>query len=310
MDIDADRKPTVLDRLGYYGLRLVIAILRRLPVDRASALMGWVWRTVAPRTHRQKRALAHFRAAYPTKSEAELTTLAGDMWENLGRVFAEGLILDRIVGDPDRVKTRLEILDPAVLQRMRDKGGVVVSLHLGNWEVVSQAAIAAGVPIAGVYQKLSNPLVDRVLYDIRAPHYSDGLLAKGPDTAKKMLSQIRRKRVVAVLADHRDFRGLLAQFLGAPAWMSRVPAVLARTFDAPMIAARVVRVGPGARFVIEPREITVPRTASRDADIDAATLELNAVFEEWIRERPAEWMWIHRRWQQPGDPDAKHEDEA
>ena len=104
MDTDADRKPTVLDRLGYYGLRLVIAILRRLPVDRASALMGWVWRTVAPRTHRQKRALAHFRAAYPTKSEAELTTLADDMWENLGRVFAEGLILDRIVGDPDRVR--------------------------------------------------------------------------------------------------------------------------------------------------------------------------------------------------------------
>lgn len=306
MDTTAERQPTWIDRLGYWGLSLVIAVLRRLPVDTASAFMGSVWRLVAPLTRRQARAIEHFRAAYPEKSDADLKAMAAAMWENLGRVFAEGLILDRIVADPTRVTTRLDLLDTAVLQQLREKGGVVVSLHLGNWEIVSQAAFAAGVPIAGVYQKLSNPLADRVLYQIRAPHYADGLLAKGPDTAKKMLSQIRRKRVVAVLADHRDYRGLLAPFLGAPAWMSRVPAVLARTFNTPMIAVRVVRVGPGARFSIEFEVIDVPRTDKRDDDIDVATLALNAVFEDWIRERPAEWMWIHKRWKQPGDPDANH----
>jgi len=73
------------------------------------------------------------------------------------------------------------------------------------------------------------------------------------------------------------------------------PALLCRTGDATLIAARVIRT-KGVHFVIEVERVAVPQTQDRDADIIEATASIQALFEKWIREHPEQWMWSHRRW--------------
>jgi KDO2-lipid IV(A) lauroyltransferase len=293
--------PRLRHRLEYAGLALARSLIRLMPIDVASTVMGKAWRWIAPWLHRHPRAVTHIARAFPDRSAREHDALARAMWETLGRVAAEGFLIDRIADDPSRITLDLGPA-AAAFEASRTTGAVVVSLHTGNWEIVALPARALGISAAGVYQRIANPLVEALLLEIRHPYYPGGLYPKGKDTVRAILSHIRKGGTIALLADHRDVRGLLIDFLGAPAWATRTPAHFARSFDVPLIIGRVIRTGPGARFRIEADVIDVPRSADRDSDIDTATLTINAHFERWIRERPTEWMWIHQRWQKPGDP--------
>ena len=93
-------------RLEFAALWLAVVIARAMPVQAGSWLSGNLWRLIAPRLGRQKRALANLKFAYPEKSPGERKAIAAAMWENLGRTFAESLHIqaltksDRIVFEP------------------------------------------------------------------------------------------------------------------------------------------------------------------------------------------------------------------
>jgi KDO2-lipid IV(A) lauroyltransferase len=290
------RKPTlaarVLWRLEYAALRGLAALLRAMPVERAASVMAACWRVVAPRLPRHARALDHLAHAFPDLPVAERRRIAVAMWGNLGRVAAETVQLDRLTAD----RTRYTLSDGALAVLERGRGGAVLtSLHTGNWEVVIEAPNLAGLVSTGVYQTVRNPHVDAWLKDLRTPLYPGGLLAKGPEAARQMLGRLKRGEVVAVLGDLRESSGIQVPFFGRPAYANPFPAMAARMTGVPLIAGRVRRL-PDSRFVIDVVEVPVPRTDDRRADAEAGTAALHAQFEAWIRERPAEWMWAHRKW--------------
>lgn len=288
--------PTLADRLVYVATRALAGLVRALPLDTASGVMGRSWRLVAPFLARHKRALRHMARALPHLSPAERDAVARDMWETLGRVTAEGLSVDKFLAEPDRVFfDRVRHAD--LIARIREKGCVFVTMHSGNWEIAGFPALREGVEILGVYQRIANAEVDRFFRETRREIYPAGVVPKGPEGSRAVLSHLRAGKAVALVGDHRDVEGgLLADHLGAAAWLSRAPAALCRVMGKPLVAARVVRTGPGARFRVEIEEVPIAVTEDRDADTDAATLALARLFETWIADRPGEYMWINRRW--------------
>jgi KDO2-lipid IV(A) lauroyltransferase len=282
-----------LRRLEFGALMVATGAVRAVPVDVASDVMAAMWRAIAPLLPRHARALDHLDHAFPDMPPEKRRWVARQMWGNLGRVTAETIQLDRLVADPSRFEVTPEGL--ATLARGRD-GAVLVSLHMGNWEVVIQAANAARLSSTGVYQTLRNPLVDDWLQALRAPLYPGGLLPKGSNTARQMLGRVKRGQVVAVLGDLRESAGIQVPFFGRPAYANPFPAMAARIGGVPMIAGRVRRL-EGTRFAIDAVEVPVSRTADRTADVHATTAAMHAQFEAWIREAPEQWMWAHRKWE-------------
>src|SRR5260370_11742034 len=105
-------------RLEYVAFLIVAAMARALPVDVASRWSGKVWRFLAPHLHRHKRAVNNLALAFPEKTPAEIEAIALEMWDNLGRVFAEFFHLDEIAsGD------RIQIEPPEILERLRGPQG-------------------------------------------------------------------------------------------------------------------------------------------------------------------------------------------
>ncbi len=277
--------------LEYSGFRVVQAMATALPLDFVSNASGLCWRLIAPHLYRQERALRNLALAYPELSLKEHTRLAADMWENLGRTFAESFHLKEIV---DQGRIRFEPEDQ--FDALSRKGPFIVcGLHLGNWEIVAAAGKRIGAPITGVYQRLSNPLVDAETQKLRAFLYEGGLLPKTPVTARTLLRRAQEGGYPAFLADLRDDRGPKVPFFGHPARSNSFPALLARTTGLPLFAGVAFRL-PNVRFVIRAAEVPVPRTNDRAADAIAATAALQAQFEAFIREAPEQWMWAHRRW--------------
>jgi Kdo2-lipid IVA lauroyltransferase/acyltransferase len=279
------------ERIEFAAFRLIAAAGAALPLETASAWSGWCWRMVAPRLKRHRRALDNLALAYPEMSPAEHQRVAVAMWDNLGRTFAEFFHLPKILAEE-----RLA-LEPFERFEAIAEGGpfVVCVLHMGNWELCSQAGLRFGVPLAGFYRGLSNPLIDAWTLEKRAPMYPGGLFEKTPGTIRAVLKLAKQGGYPAFVADQREGRGVETTFFGHPAMSTPFPALIARTVGRPLYAARVIR-KPGVRFAMRIEPVEVPRTADRDADVQAATQGVQSRFEEFIREAPEQWMWAHRRW--------------
>jgi Kdo2-lipid IVA lauroyltransferase/acyltransferase len=178
---------------------------------------------------------------------------------------------------------------------MRGGPCVVCGLHLGNWELVAYASRLMGVDFTGVYQRLSNPLVDEESRKLRAFLYEGGLLPKTPVTARSLVKAARSGGYPAFLADLRDDNGAAVPFFGRPALATVFPALLARKTGLPLYAGAAFR-EPDVRFVIRGERIPIPETDDEAADAIAGTAALHAQFEAFIRRAPEQWMWAHRKW--------------
>jgi KDO2-lipid IV(A) lauroyltransferase len=285
-------------RLEYAVLMAAVLLLRAMPLDMATAVSARAWRFIAPKTRRHRRALKNLEKAMPEKSPAEREAIALGMWDNLGRVMAETVQLDRILKDPSRV----EFEEPDLIGRYKDKmGGVVVAgAHIGNWEICVLPVLAINSHPAGVYRIVENPYVDRYLRKKRSVLYPGGLFAAKGDEALATIMQIsthvRTGCALGMLADLVDWKGVQVPFFGHLIYATTAPAWLARRAGTRLFAGRCIRIGKQSRFKISCRELKVPRTDRPDEDIRVMTAEIQRHFEAWIREHPEQWMWSNKRW--------------
>jgi len=275
----------------YLGFRLVERLLSALDVETASGLVGRLWRRFAPWLTRHRRALKHLALAYPDMPQAERERIARAMWEHLGRTFAEFFHMEEIAR-----QGRIELETPQTLALMRDGGPYVVcAMHLGNWELLAGVSARHARPLAGVYQPLTNGLVDAEIKRLRGPLYPLGLFPRSAATLRRLMKIAKDGGSLGFMSDLREGKGVAVPFFGRPAHSNIAPALIARTFNLKLYAASVVRM-PGVRFMVSVVPVQVPITDDRDADVVAATANVQARFEEFLRQSPEQWMWAHRRW--------------
>lgn len=292
-------------RLEYALLRLVVGFVRLFPLEVATCLSAHAWRLLAPLINpkRNQRALDNVAIAFPDMPVADRRAIVRAHWENLGRVMAETMQIDRLIRQPERI----EILNQGLFGRYRDKLGpaVGVSLHMGNWELAIWPLTVAKAEPAGIYRSVNNPYVDRYLRAQRKDLFTGGLFGRGKvegdhgdtqKTARLIMDFVRRGGRLGLVCDLYDRTGIPVPFFGREARTQAIGAMIARRVGARIWLARCVRVGKASRFKVEIKELKVPRTANQAADIQWIMTAMQRQFEEWVREHPEQWMWSNRRW--------------
>ena len=156
------------------------------------------------------------------------------------------------------------------------------------------AGVQYGISVAQIYRAANNPLMDRMIARLRSDRGQ--FIPKGAVGARLAIRALHRGTHLALLADQKMNDGIPVPFFGRPAMTAPALAVLALRFDCDVLPLRVERLD-GARFrvtVFPP--LPLARSGEPHADAAALMVRVNATLEAWIRHRPEQWLWVHRRW--------------
>ena len=272
------------------------AVFSLLPAGAASAVGGWLGRGIGPRLPVSRRAHDNLKRALPETTPARRDEIVRGMWDNLGRVLAEYPHLDAIVrriGDGGRVElVGGEHLDPIRTPRT---AAIVFSGHLANWEVLARSAAELGLHLDQVYRAPNNPLLDRFLSRVRRMPKAKQV-PKGTAGARRAIAALASGGQLAMLVDQKMNDGIAVPFFGRDAMTAPALAQLALKFDCIVVPARVERLH-GCRFRVTVSPPLEPvRSDDRQADLRTIMGRVNDMVEQWIRQRPEQWLWLHRRW--------------
>ena len=284
-------------RLEFIAFRVFAWMIEVLPERLALGMcagMGWLGGVVL----RIRRADVdrHLAQAFPERDSTWRGRVARDSYRHFAREAAMTFRLSRM--DPRDVVRRTEMEGFEEFREAVEEGAgaVVVSGHLGNWEIAGASAAARGVPMDVVAHRQKNPLFDRYLVETRA-RLGLNVMVKN-DAFRLARRSLAAGRVAAFVADQNiRRRGVFVDFFGSRAATPKGPALFALRSGAPIFLGTAIRL-PGwpSRYRVRAERVPVPR----DVPIEEAVVELTqrytSLLERRIRDAPEQYFWLHRRW--------------
>lgn len=272
----------------------------------AAALGRWAYRRLRIRADVVEDQLRH---AFPDRDDAWVRETAEASYGHLARESMMMIRLSRLGREAVIEATEVDGLD--ALRDALDEGGgaLVVSGHVGNWEIGGSGVAARGIPFDAVARRQDNPRVDRMVN--RARNRLGMTIIPMGGAGKKALRALRRGHVVGLVADQdARHRGVFVPFMGRPASTHRGPALLALRSGAPVFAAAAIR-QPDGGYHVRMRRVPVPgvpggeMAGEKDDGFGEwrLTAALTAALEAVVREHPEQYLWHHRRWKTAPSPE-------
>ena len=297
--------PTFAHRAEYAALRGAVAAIERLSFAHAGRFGERIGRLgYRPLGIRRAVVEKQLTAAFPDWEHGEVEHVARLAYGHLGRTSIETAILPSY-GPTDIVDLFEAVEGWSIVEERiaRGKGLIVVTGHLGNWELGGAYLAARQLPIDAVARHMANPLFDRYL--TRTRHRIGMTVVHDEEAVRRVPRSLRAGRAVAFLIDQGavGLASTWVPFFGRYAKTPRGPAVFALRLGAPIVFGVAVR-QPSGRYRLTFEPIDARDTGDRDADVDRIVADYTAVLERWVRRSPEQYLWHHRRWkhQRPGTP--------
>jgi len=235
--------------------------------------------------------------ALPELSEEERDKTLRGVFRSLGWQLVEFCRMARYTPENTADWIRTEGLNHYRAAKIRGKGVLVVTGHLGTWELSSFYHSLMGHPMSMVIRRLDNRRLDEYVNRIRCMH-GNRVLHKD-DFARGLLSSMRNGETVGILMDTNMTppQGVFVEFFGRQACTASGLARVALKTGAAVLPGFMLWEKAEKRYVLHfGPELVFARSADTEADILAATQRCTQVIESWIRRYPDQWLWIHRRW--------------
>ena len=284
------------------------AIVPEVLADRAGAALGWVVARVG--RPRWEVVREHLQTAFPEAGERWRRDIGRRSYAHLG---AEAVALFRLAGmGRAQVRERTRVTGLGVVESAvrEGRGVIILSAHLGNWEIGGSALVARGFPLDVVVARQRNELFDRHLTRSRE-RLGFGIIPRN-EGRRGVLAALKAGRLAGILGDQDARRaGVFVDFFGRPASTARGPAVLALRSDALIVTLFAVRL-PGwkPRYHVHLEALEGTAATGRAARVAAITQAYTTRIEEYVRRYPDQYFWLHKRWKTPPPGDGATERRA
>jgi len=246
-----------------------------------------------------RRATDNLGVAFPEAPAPVRRALASAMFRQLGRNAFEFLRLEGASRDDviSRV-SRVEGMENFLVAHQRGKGVIVITGHIGCWELLPAYFVAIGYPVTVVGRRMTVTRLNERLVGVR---HGLGVTSLDRDeNPRPMFDVLARGEILGVLIDqHTRVAGTWVPFFGKPAHTPTAVAKLALSTGAAIVPMGIFLERGGQHVVRVSPEVVAKATGSREGDVKAITTASSLAVEELIRLDPAQWVWFHRRWREP-----------
>ena len=295
----------------YATAQTILFVLSLLPRRGALALgkaVAWIGFHTLGKLRRT--GLRNLEIAFPKLSESQRLDILKGSLQSLGRVLGEVSQFGKATSESLRKIIDFELDDESQLlyKRIREenRGLVITTGHLGNWELLVFAFAALHEPIAYLARPLDNPLIEELTVKIRT-RFGNRPINKA-NSAMLVIKMLREGDIVGILSDVNAHpkEGIFVPFFSLSSCTTAGPATFAIRTDSLIFPMFCVYDHEQKKYKVVHGPVIEPSmTGDRSADILTTTAAYTAEIEKIIREYPDQWLWIHKRWKTrpPGEPE-------
>src|SRR5271163_4705366 len=290
--------PRMRRKLEYFAVLLLIRGVGLLPrgvARRIGAVIGALAFLALPRLRRV--GYRNLQIAFPDLSRQECTAILRAEYRSLGWQLAEFCQMRKYTPGNTRGFLSYEGLEHYLAARDAGQGVLILTGHLGAWELSSFYHSLMGYPMSMVIRRLDNELVDRLVNSIRCQHGNK--VVHKDDFARGLIAAMRQGETVGILMDTNMTppQGLFVDFFGTLACTASGMARVALKTGAAVLPGFLLWEESLHRYVLRfGKELELVHTDDNEADILANTALFTEVLEDYIRHYPKQWLWLHRRW--------------
>jgi Kdo2-lipid IVA lauroyltransferase/acyltransferase len=245
----------------------------------------------------RKVGIRNLELAFPEKTASDREAILRLVYRNLGYLLAEFCKMPGYTAEGASGFIRYEGLENFVRARGRGKGVLVLTGHLGAWELSSFYHSLMGMPMGVVIRRLDNSLVDDFVNRIRCLH-GNRVIHKN-DFARGLIASMRAGETVGILMDTNMTppQGVFVPFFGVAACTASGMARIAAKTGAAVVPGFLLWEKSERRYVLRfGEELEVVHTGDAEQDALANTAGFTAAIEGYVRRYPDQWLWMHRRW--------------
>ena len=278
----------------YISLKILVSFLHLFSINTAKKIgffladIAFVFVPI-----RKKHIVDSLTKSFPAKSEQEIKKIAKDVYKQFVCTVVEIIFVSKMTDE--QIKNAVCFQNIYLIERAlkQGKGGVIMSAHFGNWEMLA-LSFAKRYPLSVIVAKQENPYFDNIINNIRSKR---GYKTIYKDVAPLgVLRALKRNEFVAILADqHAGVQGVYTPFFYREVSTPKGPAVFALRAKCPLYIGFCAR-QPDGRYVVTFEEIPLPDTGDDEKNIEIIMTEYNKILQRHIEENPSFWFWFHRRW--------------
>lgn len=292
--------------LEYAAAWIVLKVLGILPRPVARACGAWVARAASfLRPPLRRTALINLRLAFPDWTDAQRRRVLRRLVRHLGWMAAEFAHFPRYSRERLERVVIYDGFENFAQARAKGRGVLVLTGHIGAWELSSFAHAAFGYPMHFLVRAIPNPRVDALVNRYRCA--SGNTPVDKINSARQIFQVLRSGGTVGILADLNTpaTDGVFVDFFGIPACTTGAVARIALRTGAPVVPGYIYwdEALRKYRLRFEP-EVELVRTGEEAEDVVTNTQRFARIIEECARRWPDQWLWVHKRWKTrpPGAP--------
>lgn len=235
--------------------------------------------------------------ANPHWSREKIRRLSRHVFEHITTTLLEIWQINRF--------SRQQVLDSVCIRGVENlhlaarhpRGAIIISAHFGNWELgVLFLSCFFETPLVSVVRPLRYQWLERWLYRFRT-RFGHVVIDK-KNALRPLMKALRNGNRVGVMIDqepkHKD--GAAVRFFGRKVTTTGVATLLARRYDVPVIPIFSIREKDGSMTIHAKAPLKLKKTDDVRADFQVNTQLMTHAIEDAVREYPAQWFWVHKRW--------------
>jgi len=245
----------------------------------------------------RKIARVNLRLAFPEWTDARRKEVERGMVRNLGWMASEFARLARYTPRNIEAYAVLDGHENFLEAQRRGKGVLILTGHIGAWELSSFAHALYGHPLHYMARPIDNARVDALVNRYRCLSGNQPIFKN--ESARAMLKILKDGGTIGILADQNTLpaEGAFVDFFGTAACTTTGIARVALHTDAAVVPGYLVwdeTIGK-YRLRFEPA-VELARSGDAERDVVENTQRFTKVIEEIVRAYPEQWVWVHARW--------------